>query len=172
MKTTYSLRELRENDAPLMLEWMHDDTVTHDLQNNFAKKTIEDCLRFIKSAHDNPTDLHLAIVDQSDEYMGTVSLKHITSTTAEFAITIRNKAMGTGCSRFAMQAILDRAFRELDLVEVYWCVSPANLRALRFYDKNEYKRVAIAGLMVTRQECLQTYSEQQLEEYIWYRVLR
>ncbi|SFH67231.1 diamine N-acetyltransferase [Selenomonas ruminantium] len=172
MKTTYSLRELREKDAPMMLEWMHDDTVTHDLQINFAEKTIDDCLSFIKSAHDNPVDLHLAIADQSNEYMGTVSLKHITSTTAEFAITIRKKAMGTGCSRFAMQAIIDRAFRNLNLAEVYWCVSPANLRALRFYDKNEYKRVVIADLLVTRQECLLSYCEQQLEEYIWYHVLR
>lgn len=172
MKTTYSLRGLEEKDAPLMLEWMHDETVTHDLQNNFAEKTIDDCLGFIKDSQDDHANLHLAIVDQSDEYLGTVSLKHISTKTAEFAITIRKKAMGTGCSRFAMQAIIDRAFHELDLAEVYWCVSPANLRALRFYDKNEYERVAVSRLIVTRQECLQSYSEQQLEEYIWYHVLR
>ena len=46
MKTTYSLRGLEEKDAPLMLEWMHDETVTHDLQNNFAEKNIDDCLLF------------------------------------------------------------------------------------------------------------------------------
>lgn len=172
MKTTYSLRGLEEKDVSLMLEWMHDETVTHDLQHNFADKTIDDCLQFIKNSYDDQANLHLAIVDQSDEYMGTVSLKHISAKTAEFAITIRKKAMGTGCSCFAMQAIIDRAFHELNLVEVYWCVSSANQRALRFYDKNEYERVAISGLMVTRQECLQSYSEQQLEEYIWYHVMR
>lgn len=172
MKPTYKLRELKEKDAPLMLEWMHDESVTHDLQNNFAEKTIDDCLHFIKDSQYNHANLHLAIVDQSDEYMGTVSLKHISATTAEFAITIRKKAMGTGCSRFAMQAIIDHAFYELNLAEVYWCVSPVNQRALRFYDKNEYERVASSGLLVTRQECLQSYSEQQLEEYIWYHVMR
>ena len=172
MKTTYSLRGLEEKDAPLMLEWMHDETVTHDLQNNFAEKNIDDCLRFIKNSHADQADLHLAIVDQSDEYMGTVSLKHIADRTAEFAITIRKKAMGTGCSRFAMQTIIERALYEMNLAEVYWCVSPANLRAMRFYDKNEYERVGVAQLMVTRQECLQSYSEKQLEEYIWYHVLR
>lgn len=172
MKTTYSLRGLEEKDAPLMLEWMHDETVTHDLQNNFAEKTMDDCLQFIKNSQADRTNFHLAIVDQSDEYMGTVSLKHIAGKTAEFAITIRKKAMGTGCSRFAMQAIIDRAFRELDLAEVYWCVSPANQRALRFYDKNAYRRNVISQLMVTRQVCLRSYSEQQLDEYIWYHVLR
>ncbi len=172
MKSTYTLRELKEEDAPLMLEWMHDENVTHDLQNNFAGKTIEDCLCFIANSQDNNVDLHLAIVDQRDEYMGTVSLKNISDKAAEFAITVRKKAMGTGCSRFAMKSIIERAFHDMALNEVYWCVSPANQRALRFYDKNGYERVALSGLMITRQECLKAYSEAQLDEYIWYHVLR
>ncbi|SDG15747.1 diamine N-acetyltransferase [Selenomonas sp. WCT3] len=172
MKELFALRTLRITDAPFMLEWMHDDSVTHDLQNNFAEKTLEDCLCFIERALDNHDDLHLAIVNQHDEYMGTVSLKHITDTNAEFAITVRKKAMGSGCSGWAMRRIIEKALHEMNLQEVYWCVSPANKRALRFYDKNRYERVNFRELTVTKQECMRAYSEQQLQEYIWYHVLQ
>ncbi len=40
------------------------------------------------------TDLHLAIVDDNDIYMGTVSLKHITNQSAERAIILRSCALG------------------------------------------------------------------------------
>ena len=49
-----------------MLEWMHDPTVVEKLQANFASKTLEDCLSFIESAQDYTTDIHLAVVDDSD----------------------------------------------------------------------------------------------------------
>ena len=34
------LRKLELKDAPLMLEWMHDETVVEDLHTDFASKTI------------------------------------------------------------------------------------------------------------------------------------
>ena len=43
------LRKLEEKDAPLMLEWMHDPEVVADMRTNFADKTLEDCLSFIKA---------------------------------------------------------------------------------------------------------------------------
>lgn len=36
------LRPLEEKDATLMLEWMHDDSVVHNMGTDFSKKTIED----------------------------------------------------------------------------------------------------------------------------------
>lgn len=41
------LRKLNRDDAGRMLEWMHDDSVVHDLSTDFSQKTIEDCLAFI-----------------------------------------------------------------------------------------------------------------------------
>ncbi len=136
------LRKLIRQDAPLMLEWMHDDSVVHDLKTDFASKSIEDCEKFIEcSLHDNQ-NLHLAIVDESDNYQGTVSLKSITDGSAEFAITVRSCAMGNGYSKEAMEKIIDIGFDELNLSSIYWCVSPNNKRAVRFYDKNKYRRVS------------------------------
>ena len=158
------LRPLQAKDAALMLEWMHDPSVVQDLQANFAEKTIDDCLAFIKSSADSTHDLHLAIVDDNDEYMGTVSLKHIHDNSAEFAITIRNCAMGKGFSAYGMQSIIKKGFDELALQNIYWCVSPKNQRAVRFYDKHCYPRVDVNLLQPPG------YTPEQCSSYIWYAV--
>ena len=141
------LRSLQLQDAPLMLEWMHDDSVVHDLHRNFSKLTLEDCENFIrKSLESQNQNLHLAIADDdTDEYMGTISLKNINkeNKSAEFGITIRKAAMGKDYSRAAMAAILDKATTELGITKVYWCVDPVNQRALRFYDKNAQSRILL-----------------------------
>ena len=127
------LRALVQKDAPLMLEWMHDPGVVENLQANFAAKTLADCEAFIRSCSDTSENLHMAIVDESDEYMGTVSLKHIRQDRkdAEFAITIRACAMGKGVSAFGMREIIQIGLEEMGLNTVYWCVSPDNKRAVR-----------------------------------------
>lgn len=157
------LRKLERKDAPLMLEWMHDDFVVHDMQADFASKTIEDCNEFIKSAQETDTNLHLAIVDKSDEYMGTVSLKNIHDGSAEFGITIRKSAMGKGISKFAMQRIITIGFDELRLKRIFWCVNSTNSRAIRFYDKNGYERISVTPPV-------DGYSNERVNNYYWYEV--
>ena len=87
-------------------------------------------------------NIHLAVADDNDEYMGTVSLKHVDKTLgfAEFAITLRAVAMGKGFSKFGMAEILKHGIETLGLKNVYWCVSAVNARAVRFYDKCGYSR--------------------------------
>lgn len=142
------LRELRKQDAPLMLEWMHDESVVHDLQTDFASKTIEDCENFIDDSLLDAHNVHLAIADEMDIYQGTVSLKNIFDGTAEFAITIRSTAMGSGIAAEAMKKIIEVGFEEEELDSIYWCVSPDNKRAIRFYDKNGYHRVSPDALNI------------------------
>ena len=136
-----NLRKLELEDAPLMLEWMHDADVTKNLRANFESKTLADAEAFIQSSWNDKENIHLAVVSDTDEYMGTVSLKHVADGTAEFAITIRRVAMGRGFSAFAMHAIMERAFREYNLSLVFWCVDKKNERAVRFYDKNRYQEM-------------------------------
>ena len=159
------LRKLQAEDAPFMLEWMHDDSVVHDLRTNFAVKTLEDCISFIKMAQDTNENLHLAIVDENDTYMGTVSLKHITQTSAEFGITVRKCAMGKGFSKFAMQNIIETGFKQLGLQKIYWCVAPENHRAVRFYDKNKFDRCLAPA------EAQNFYSAGEINHYLWYEVV-
>ena len=156
-----NLRELQPKDAPLMLEWMHDPDVVKDMRRDFASKTIEDCLQFIQAANNSEEDLHCAIVNDEDEYMGTVSLKHIRAGKAEFGITVRSCAMGKGYAQFGMRSIIEKGFTQLGLSEIYWCVSPENTRAIRFYDKQSYER---------RVPSMQSayYSLEERNKYVWY----
>lgn len=159
------LRKLELKDAPLMLSWMHDERVTRDLRSNFASKTIEDCENFIKASWEDQANMNLAIVSDADEYMGTVSLKHIEGGSAEFAITVRSEAMSHGYSWFGMESILEKAFNELNLECVYWCVSRANTRAVRFYDKhNFHEALDIPKKVLDRYE--------SVENLKWYSVLK
>lgn len=157
------LRKLEIKDAELMLEWMHDPTVVGDLKTDFTKKTLDDCIHFIQEANKISDNLHLAIVDNNDEYMGTVSLKNIVNRTAEFGIAIRKIAMGKGFSKFGMESILDLGFNKYDLEMIYWCVDPVNIRAVRFYDKNGYQK----------DKCpkeAKGYTSDEIREYIWYTI--
>jgi diamine N-acetyltransferase len=159
------LRKLENKDAKHMLECMHDKDVVRWLQADFASKTIEDCERFIDYASKDDSSLHLAIVDDADEYMGTVSLRHIDKAegTAEFAITIRKQAMGKGISKYGMEEILRMGLEDLGLSQIFWCVSTANERAIRFYNKG------MGTLTDTIPEhILNQYDEKKQKELIWY----
>lgn len=135
------LRKLERKDAPFMLEWMHDPAVVENMRTDFAQKTIEDCEAFIDASQNKKGDIHLAITDDSDEYMGTVSLKNVAVSEAEFAIAVRRPAMGQGYAQYGMKEIIRHGLDDLGLASVYWCVSPENKRAVRFYDKNGYHKV-------------------------------
>lgn len=159
------LRKLEQKDAPFMLEWMHDLAVIGNMQADFTNKTLADCVNFINLSQTSIDNLHLAIVDDDDCYMGTVSLKNIDKSSAEFAIAIRKIAMGKGFSSFAMSEIIKIGLGVLNLKCIYWCVSPENKRAIRFYDKNGYNRTEFEKLEVKK---IGHYTFQQIHYYIWY----
>ena len=159
------LRRLELKDAPLMLAWMHDKRVTEYLRTDFQSKTLQDAECFIKMSWDDKENLNLAIASDEDEYMGTVSLKHIEDGSAEFAITVRSEAMGRGFSWFGMEEIIYKAFNDLGLESVYWCVSRDNIRAVRFYDKHNFHEA-----LDIPERILGRY--QEIENLKWYSVLK
>ena len=79
------LRKLELKDAPLMLAWMHDKGVTEKLRTDFSTKTLQDAEEFIRHSWVDKDNVNLAIASDEDDYMGTVSLKHIEDGNAEFA---------------------------------------------------------------------------------------
>lgn len=157
------LRMLDIKDAPLMHEWMHDPMVISNMKTDFQSKTIEDCEKFIRQAQSVSDNLHMAITNDDDEYMGTVSLKHISNRTAEFGITVRRSAMGQGYSKYGMEQIINKGFAELGLAFIYWCVDPLNERAIHFYDKNGYARCDCPDNVIG-------YSDDERKRFIWYFV--
>lgn len=134
------IRRLEMKDMPYMLEWMHDENVTGHLQTEFRFFTEEKVANFIKGAmcqNNESEHLHYAIVDDSDEYMGTISLKNINrkDKNAEYAIATRSVAHGKGYARGATMDILKVGFDELGLEKIYLYVSVNNIAANKFYNK-------------------------------------
>lgn len=147
------IRKLTDLDAPLMLEWMHDDDVIKFFNEDFKKKTLNDCLSFINYSNSKSNNYHFAIIDDNDEYLGTVSLKNVNDEKAEFAIVLRRVAFGKGVGKFAFDSIVKFGFETLNLKEIYWYVSKDNVRAIKFYMKTKANIV-----------------EKKESEYIWFVV--
>lgn len=158
------LRKLKQKDAVLMLEWMHDDSVVHSMGTDFSKKNLDDCYTFISSSQTDLPCVHRAIVDDNDEYMGTVSLKNVDlkNKNAEFAITVRKCAMGKGYSVYGMNEIIRLGFEKYNLETIYWYVSKRNARAIRFYEKNGYKEMDCNTIL--------SQGEKQVDDFKWFAI--
>lgn len=141
------LRELREKDARLMIEWMHDP----DIQKGFRKRMMNagmgDAVGFIRKSKipdvfRTGMSIHYAVADQNnDKYLGTVSLKNLDleNGTAEYAIIIRKEAWGTGIAFAATGLILEKAFSDMNLRRVYLSVYSNNPAAIKLYEKSGFK---------------------------------
>lgn len=134
------IRKLEYNDATKMLEWMHDPNINCYFRSDFSKMTLNDVMNFIQNSFDDKNQ-HFAIVNEKNEYMGTISLKNINKidNNAEYAIVTRTVAHGKGLALEATMEILNYAFNELKLHKVYLNVLEENGRANRFYEKCGFK---------------------------------
>ena len=161
-----NLRKLKKKDAPLMYEWMQDSKVVQYFETDFSSKTIEDCYSFIENCITEESH-HFAIASDSDEYMGTVSIKHIDNNrkSAEISVVVRRCAMRRGYSWFAMKEIINKAFDDFNLESIYWCVNKNDKRAIRFYDKHNFHETIDVPLSIKNR-----YSYPN--ELKWYSVLR
>lgn len=131
------LRKLNYKDIDGILSWMHDDSINCFFANNFKDFTRDDVQKFIDSCATDTQNLHYACVDDSDKYLGTVSLKNIDhkNKNAEYAVSFCKFAQGTGAAKFATEEIVNIAFNDLGLEKVYINVLAENLRANNFYKK-------------------------------------
>lgn len=134
------LRKLEEKDAEGMLEWMHDSDIQRFLQFPMMSRTKDDVLEFIRTAEIYPfhgKNIHYAVVDESDEYLGTVSLKAVNmeAKNAEFGISFRKKAQGRGIAAQATRELLKKAFEDFGFERVYLCVFASNLKAIKLHEK-------------------------------------
>lgn len=130
------IRRLEPKDAEFMLEWMHDKEINRAFRYPFSQSTKESVLMFIKNSY-NENNRHFAVVNEQDEYLGTVSLKNISrqNGSAEYAVVLRQKAQGTGVARKATEELIRYAFEELKLHKVYLNVLDINEKAKHFYQK-------------------------------------
>ncbi|MBQ4512464.1 MAG: GNAT family N-acetyltransferase [Anaerolineaceae bacterium] len=140
MNSEIRLRKLSEKDIPGMMEWMHDPEVNRWFRFDAEAMTEERAREFIAGSYTKNTR-HYAIVDESDEYLGTISLEEIDeeNSHALYAISTRKCAWGSGAALAATQLLLEVAFSELKLERVYLNVLADNMRAKRFYEKAGFR---------------------------------
>lgn len=161
------LRKLELKDAQLMLECMQDEEVVKKFGMDFNGINVEGCENFIKESQNGIQDIHYAIVDGKDEYMGMVSLKHInrTNSSAELAIVVRKIAMGKGYSLFGMKEVAKKAFDEYNLESIYWCVPMNNERAIHFYKKYNFHEVFDIPRSIHK-------GDENIDGLKWYSILK
>lgn len=131
------LRKLTNKDALGMLEWLNDKDISRHFSFNVRKHSIEDVYAFIQKSSIDEHNLHLAIVDENDIYLGTISLKNIdyANKHAEYAIVVRKTGHGKGIGYQASQLLIQMAKQELNLHKIYLNVLVTNLVAIRFYER-------------------------------------
>ena len=135
------LRALKHSDAKLMLEWLHDAQIMKNFRFDGSKLMIQDTLEFIDNANNTSTSKHFAIVNEEDEYLGTVSLKNINiiDKKAEYSICLRSTAQGKGVAYEGTRLVIEYAFNVLKLHRVYLNVFEENEKAWKFYEKFGFK---------------------------------
>lgn len=136
------LRMLKRKDAALMLEWMHDPAIQNGFRKNMLGMTMKDVEAFCAEGTEpenlkNGDSLHYTITDDTDEYLGTISLKNIDliNRNAEYAVVIRKVAQGKGVACKATILVLNKAFEELGLHRVFLSVLSNNEAAIRLYER-------------------------------------
>lgn len=134
------LRKLETKDAEGMLEWMHDPQIQKQFRVSMAEKTRINAMDFIRNAHTQPVNggaVHYAIADETDTYLGTISLKDINLTDrhAEYAVSLRRCAQGRGVGYEATLKLLQMAFEQFGLERIYLNVLSENISAIHLYEK-------------------------------------
>lgn len=142
-KDDIALRPIEPKDAPYIMKWIKDPATTFLMADDLENLTPRELETFCANAGmitilKKPVNIHYAVVNAGDdEYLGTVSLKHIDYKAGhcEYSIVIMPGARGEGVGTKATKLILDKAFLELDLHRVYLKVLPHNTRAICFYER-------------------------------------
>lgn len=135
------LRLLEKKDALGMLEWLQDSEITQYF--SFGNKhTLQSVESYIEQAQNNSLNLHFAIVDLNDQYLGTISLKNINYSMgqAEYAIVLRKNFIGKGYASEASELLFRKAYFELKLKKIYLTVLDSNIHAIKRYVKMGFVR--------------------------------
>lgn len=163
------LRLLKQKDVNGMLEWMHDPDINKFFRFDAANMTEDKAKEFveisIKDANEQKS-FNYAIINDNDEYLGTISLKDIDwdAKTAEYAISLRRSAQGKGIATLATEKVLEIAFEQLNLNRVFLNVLSENKKAIHLYEK--------CGFVYEGEFRKHLYLKGELKDLKWYSVLK
>lgn len=137
------IRKYSIDDSYEMYELFKDKEVTQYLHGIYDHYSLLDANTFISNEIRNSQEIHRAIVNDEDEYVGTVSLRHIDleEGTAEIEIVVKREYHSKGYAWYAICEILKYAFKELNIRGIYWRVNADNKRAIRFFEKHGFNKL-------------------------------
>jgi diamine N-acetyltransferase len=139
------LRPIERDDLPRFVEWFGDPEVRRHLliYLPFSLAQEERWFENLLERLERQTDVLLAIETADGVHIGNLGLHSIDwkNRSAEFGIAIGEKAYwGQGYGTDAVRALLDLAFREMNLHRVFLRVNVDNVRGIRCYEKAGFQR--------------------------------
>jgi len=137
------IRALKEDDAEVSWRWRNDPVIwelTGSRPDRYV--TVDTEREWIRSVLARKNERRFAIcLPPEGKYIGNIQLTDITESKAELHIFIGEQTFwGKGIATSASKLILDYAFNDLKLKEVYLFVNKANLAAVKVYDRCGFHR--------------------------------
>ena len=140
----YRLRELERKDLEIINRWRNDPEIVSCLGAPFRYINSEVDEKWFDGYMSNRTNtVRCTITDETDRCLGLVSLTGIDylNRCAELNIQIGEKQNhGKGMGTFAVKAMLEHAFLNLNLHRVELSVLEDNARAIHTYEKCGFQR--------------------------------
>lgn len=136
----YRLRELERRDLETINNWRNDPDLIAQLGAPFRYINLDVDVRWFENYMSNRSGtVRCAIVeDGKEEILGLVSLTDIDSLNQSAVLHImigERKNQGMGIGTFAVQAMLNHAFYNMNLHRVELTVQESNTRAIHLYEK-------------------------------------
>lgn len=131
------LRELYLEDSEYIFQMINDKDISKNFIFTRYPYSKENIIDFIKNSWNNKDNIHYAISNEDNEYLGAISLKNVNyiDRNAEYAIIVRKEYWGTNTSKLATLKILEYGFNTINLNKIYLNVLSTNIRAIKFYEK-------------------------------------
>ncbi len=140
----YKLRELERDDIKRINKWRNDPHLIACLgaPYRFINEDV-DSSWYESYLHSRNNSVRCAIVDgeREDEVLGLISLMNINyiNRSAELHIMIGSEAnRGKGIGTFAVRAMLEHAFQNMNLRRIELGVLENNIPAIRLYEKTGF----------------------------------
>jgi diamine N-acetyltransferase len=159
------LRELRLEDIDAMYEFIEDEEIALNFVFTRYPSSKEGLSKFITNSWGNHNDVHFAITNEENEYVGTVSLKNINyvDRNAEYAIALRKTFWGKNYAFEATKLIIEYGFNRINLHKIYLNVLSSNIRANKFYQKFRFKKEGLFKEHI--------YLNGKYEDLSWYYII-
>jgi RimJ/RimL family protein N-acetyltransferase len=140
------LREIVEDDLPLMAKYADNKKVSMNLRDAFPNPyTIDDAKRFFKMVNEQNPKTFLAIEFQG-EYVGNISLlpgSDVYRKSAEIGYFIGEPFWNKGIATKAVNMITRFGFKKLDIVRIYTGIFEYNQASQRVLEKCGFQKEVI-----------------------------